>query len=241
MKARTAARELALLTLFQLEKKGQILTSTPKLEEIILNGVRALVEQAKSQIQTAAEQLAQTSQLMVDLELDHPDNLETSIETPVQPVQLPTTREVLDHIESCLQGAEYLFEALQIPEFAALAQTKEVNRYSLKLVEHVQAHHTEIDVLLNEVSEDWRVDRLVKMDRCLLRLAVAEMKYVGQVDLSVTINEIVELAKKFSSEESFRFINGLLGTLSEQFENIRPQQIENTEENTLEAHVPVAE
>jgi N utilization substance protein B len=221
MNARRAARELALLTLFQMDKQGngsidKSLLQRETAEGMMLASVRALSGEAEFQIRNAAEQLADVSRYLLEYELEHPTNLESPMDAAVKPVDIPTTREMVEKIESCLQGAEYLFEALRIPELVALLRLDEVQEYALKLMILVADHTAELDQMLNRHMEDWRMDRLVKMDAYLLRLAAAEMKYMEQVDLSVSINEAVDLAKQFSSEESYRLINGVLGGLAEE-------------------------
>ena len=216
MNARRAARELALLSLFQLNaSEGTNGLDKPSLRDLIESSVRTLVDQAREQIETAAQDMASVSQYVLDQEQEHPINLETPMGAEVQPVTLPTTREMMEKIEQCLLGAEYLHEALRIPELAMLSQSEEVQHYAIRLIRLVHQHEPEIDALLNEYSEEWRVERLTKMDRTLLRLAAVEMKYIPDVDVSVSINEAIELAKQFSTAESYRFINGVLGKLAE--------------------------
>ncbi|MEB3206229.1 MAG: transcription antitermination factor NusB, partial [Vampirovibrionales bacterium] len=55
------------------------------------------------------------------------------------------------------------------------------------------------------------IDRLNVMDRTLLRLALAEIEFIADVDTAVTVNEVVELAKLYATEDSYKFINGVLG------------------------------
>lgn len=221
MNARSAARELALLTLFQMEKQGELPAHSsalprPELQGLILNSVRALSGEAEEKIQTAADELADVSRFLIEYEDDHPDNLARPLEVENRPVPIPTTRDMVEKIEKCLQGAEYLFEALRIPELSALSGLNEVQDYTAQLLCLVLDHRAELDEMLNRHMEDWRMDRLVKMDRYILRLAAAEMKHVDTVDHSVSINEAVELAKKYSGEESYRLINGVLGGLADE-------------------------
>jgi transcription antitermination protein NusB len=220
MKARSAARELALLALFQLEKQGQIQPGQkfPRkdLEDLILDAVRALVDQADEQIHTAAQDLAAVSRYLLETELDHPTNLESPLDEPSRPVPIPTTREMIEQIETLLQGAENLAEALRIPELATHAHAQQVRDYAIRLIELITEHQVEVDAWIESCSEDWKVTRLVKIDRDILRMAAVELKFLEGVDTSVSIDEAVELAKKFSTEESFRFINGVLGKMAEQ-------------------------
>lgn len=220
MNARHAARELALLTLFQLDKgeakpESQATPAVYNVNELILSSVRALSNQAQDQIKDAAESLAEVSRYILENEMEHPTNLNAPIDAEVQPVPLPTTRELVEKIEQCLQGAEYLFEALRIPELAALAEDSDVQQYANRLILLVFQHKQNLDALINQFSSEWRVERLMKMDRLILRLAAVEMKYVDEVDFGVSINEAVELSKQFSSEESFRLVNGILGAMAE--------------------------
>lgn len=78
----------------------------------------------------------------------------------------------------------------------------------------IVAHLEEIDAVINEVAEGWKTSRMGKVDLTLLRLAVYEMKYDEDVPEGVAINEAVELAKKYGTDESPAFVNGILGKLA---------------------------
>ncbi|MCI8599048.1 MAG: transcription antitermination factor NusB [Lachnospiraceae bacterium] len=73
---------------------------------------------------------------------------------------------------------------------------------------------SEIDKMIGETAEGWKVSRMGKVDLTILRLAVYEMKYDEDVPVKVAINEAVELSKKFSGDDSPAFINGILGKLA---------------------------
>ena len=73
-----------------------------------------------------------------------------------------------------------------------------------------------LDHILNASSPNWGVSRMPSLDRNLLRLALFEMLEVDTVDISVAIDECVELAKSYGTDESSRFVNGLLGTIASQ-------------------------
>lgn len=76
-----------------------------------------------------------------------------------------------------------------------------------------------IDGVIAPCLKNWSIERLPKTSLALLRLAVYEMKYNDSVPESVTINEIVELAKTYSDEKDAAYINGVLGTVSRNGEN----------------------
>lgn len=83
--------------------------------------------------------------------------------------------------------------------------------YFLEIINGVMNCIKEIDTIINEKAHDWTVERIAKMDLPILRVAIYEIKHREDIPIGVTINEAVELAKKYSTEESSKFINGLLG------------------------------
>ena len=83
-------------------------------------------------------------------------------------------------------------------------------KFARELVDGVQANRAEIDELIERHSHNWRLDRMSRIDRNVLRLGVFELKYRPDIPRKVSINEAVELGKNFGTEESSAFVNGLL-------------------------------
>lgn len=79
-----------------------------------------------------------------------------------------------------------------------------------RLVGGVYAHRSEIDRRIEEKSRNWALSRMAKVDVNILRLAVFELLYVSDIPRNVTINEAIEIAKRFGSEDSPAFVNGIL-------------------------------
>ncbi len=88
-----------------------------------------------------------------------------------------------------------------------------VNEYSVMLVQGVSAHREHIDALLSANAQDWTLDRMPAVDRNLLRIATFEILHCDDVPHAVAISEAVELATELSTDESPRFINGLLSQI----------------------------
>ena len=86
-------------------------------------------------------------------------------------------------------------------------------QYTANVVKSVVLHLEEIDSLLGKFAVDWAIDRMPIVDRNILRLAIGEILYAKDIPVKVSINEAVELAKIFSSDESARFVNGVLGAI----------------------------
>ena len=99
-----------------------------------------------------------------------------------------------------------------------LAEWREAGRvvstFTTELVEGVEAHLPEIDLLLEERTEGWTVARMAALDRTILRVAIHELWHRTDVPASVAISEAVEAATDLSSEGSPRFVNGILGRIA---------------------------
>jgi N utilization substance protein B len=85
-----------------------------------------------------------------------------------------------------------------------------VPAYLRELTAGVASHQEELDALIVRYSEHWRLERMTVVDRNLLRLAIFELLYQAKVPPKVVINEAVELAKRFGSDDSGAFVNGIL-------------------------------
>ena len=94
-----------------------------------------------------------------------------------------------------------------------LPEAREAFEYARRLVEGTVAHLEEIDGLLRAQADNWRLERMPAVDRNVLRLAVYELMHELDVPKLVVLDEAVELAKRFGSEQSGRFVNGLLDGL----------------------------
>lgn len=99
-------------------------------------------------------------------------------------------------------------------ENAKEARGQELDEFSLGLVQHTVSHIEELDRLIEQHATKWTKSRISKVSLAVLRLAMAEMFYEDSVPVSVSINEAVELAKKFGGEEDSSFINGVLGAVA---------------------------
>jgi N utilization substance protein B len=82
-----------------------------------------------------------------------------------------------------------------------------------ELVKGVAEREAELDTELQPVAPEWPIDQIARMDRVILRMGLYELKYGNGVPPKVVINEAVELAKAFGSENSSKFVNGVLGTV----------------------------
>ncbi len=83
-----------------------------------------------------------------------------------------------------------------------------------QIVRGVAEHRAEIDQLLGECSTNWRVARMAMVDRNILRMAAYELRYVDEIPPKVTLNEAIEIAKRYGTADSSAFINGILDRIA---------------------------
>jgi N utilization substance protein B len=94
--------------------------------------------------------------------------------------------------------------------------TIEDQKFISELVHGVLKEQNTLDELLQPVAPDWPIDQIARMDRTILRMGVYELLHIPSTPHKVAINEAVELAKAFGSENSSKFVNGVLGTVQRQ-------------------------
>ncbi len=94
-----------------------------------------------------------------------------------------------------------------------LGTVKEAHEYARRLVEGTMARLDELDGMIREQADNWRLERMSAVDRNVLRLAVFELAFESDVPKRVVLDEGIELAKRFGSDQSGRFVNGILDGL----------------------------
>lgn len=195
MQPRRIARELALLSLSQMPNSPERL-DTQQLTNLVLAAVRTLTGEIQEALETAAAELRRGS-----------DRLLTS-ETRASDVRSAKAM-VADAIELTEKAINRLGTAVEMPEVIQLTNQQEVRTYALEILKTISRRQPEINEILTEALQDWQLKRLPRIDQDILRIAVAEISFLGLPD-RVAINEAVELAKRYSDEEGHRFINGVL-------------------------------
>jgi N utilization substance protein B len=125
--------------------------------------------------------------------------------------------------ENCLQSL-YLADvsALETPDILAIFQMQEFAReekvfeFYSHLFSSAVANRVKIDEILISASKNWGLERMSATDRCVLRLAVCEMMFLKDAPVAVVIDEAIELAKKYSTENSGKFVNGVLDSIAKE-------------------------
>lgn len=201
-KPRQIARELALLSLSQLPTNPNKLTEM-QLPKLLLAAVRTLTSEVQDTLDNAAAQLQRGNDRLLSSQTRASD-LNNSRNM---------VKEAIGHAQIAINQ---LGAAVEFPELIQLAnQDKEVAKYAIEIVKIANKEQKYLDGIISQALVDWQVNRLAQIDRDILRIAVAEMMFLGLED-RIAINEAVELAKRYSGEDGHRFINGVLRRVTEQ-------------------------
>ena len=200
MQSRTLSRELALLMLGQISDSGGPKPVLPTAMDGLLQQVLATLSQhVRDALDRSAEDLQIAQQQLLDSELQEQGEQ-----------QLPRVRQ---HLNAGLAAAEQainrLSASLELPRLLLLADQDQVRRGALARVEAVLRDRELIDGRLDGVMEGWRLTRLPRIDRDILRLAAVDLDSF-QTPPAVACNEAVELANRYSDEQGRRMINGVL-------------------------------
>ena len=198
MKSRTLARELALLMLGQVSDRA---TPNPDIsfETLLLQALSSLAQHVRESLDRSAGDLQQAERDLLDSELQEDDG-----------ASLPRVRQHLrDGLSHAEQALNRLSASLDLPRLLLLADQEEVRRGAIERTRAVLADRESIDARLDAVMEGWRLTRLPRIDRDILRLAAVDLDTRG-TPAAVACNEAVELATRYSDEQGRRMINGVL-------------------------------
>ena len=200
---RRIARELSLLSLSQLSRKDMQVEQLDQtaLEALLLAATRTLSGEIHDILENASAELNRSHDRLLNSE--------------TRASNVNSAKAILQEAMELTQTAiNRLAIAVELPETLQLASQVEVRQFALDLIGTVCRRQKEIDQQLQAAMVDWQLSRLAKIDQDILRLAIAEIYYLD-VPQKVAINEAVELAKRYSDPDGYRFINGVLRRVTE--------------------------
>lgn len=215
MQARRAARELAFIMFSQFDNKIDKYIDSD-FDELILKSVRTLTNATFEDLKMAISPLVQWKENIEEYEANHEINLERPIDVSNIPVPFKMTSDVTGKIDKLIDLADNAFLALEVAEFSALSNKDEVRDYAKLIALQYKNNLVEVDGFIKKYAHGWDISRLVKMDKDILRIAIVEMLYIKEAPAKVIIDEALELAKKYSTDDSSSFINGILAKVIEE-------------------------
>lgn len=205
LNTRRVARELALLSLAQLQNRSE--KNPPSVQEMLARAADMLAAEARDRLQEAGGDLVASERHI------HEASLEASAGEKLSKADIDA---VLKAIDKAQAAVELLGSALELPAQVALADSEEIKAFVQEQVQRAIDHGKEIDKRLSDAAQNWSVARMASLDRDVLRIAVGELLWAPDVPVQVAINEAVELAKKYGTPDSGRFVNGVLSRFADE-------------------------
>ena len=203
MQTRTLSHELALFVLGQCAERERFSAVEDDLEILLQRALDSLMQHWREVLDHCASDLDKAQQSLLDSELQ-----DGSASGDVASVR--------NHLRETLSGAEQVLNglsaSLELPRLLALADQKQVREEAMQRIQLVLKSRELIDEQLDGVMEGWRLSRLPRIDRDILRLAVVDLRSM-HTPASVACSEAVELANRYSDEQGRRMINGVLRRL----------------------------
>ena len=198
MQLKSISRELALLLLGQIKQND---INKMNIESLLSKAIESLSQHWREQLDSCALRLEKANQELLDSEFQEDVGL---------------LKQSRNHIKTCLIDSENILnslsESIELPRLLALVDQKEIRDLALKRVNLVIQKQNQIDNNLDSVMEGWRLKRLPRIDRDILRLAVVDLIDFN-TPTAVTCNEAVNLANRYSDEQGRKMINGVLRKL----------------------------
>ena len=214
MQARRASRELALIIFSQIGKDINKYNNDD-FGQMVLGSVRTLISNCQEEISIVTSGLSNLKEYVNDFENNHPENLARPIDAHNIPVEMPLTSKMKEDINLIMDVAEKSLSALDVAELSILSGQSDVRRYIHKIIKTYKEKNSEIDGVIKELASGWDIERLFKIDKDILRIAITEFLFIKDAPVKVVIDEALELAKKYSTDESPSFINGILAKVVE--------------------------
>ncbi|MFN9857953.1 MAG: transcription antitermination factor NusB, partial [Pseudanabaena sp.] len=187
---------------------------TKTLDDIVTAVVRSLHDETKELLQTASVELQRSQERISSSEIRTGD-----IRQDLQAVE-GMVREAIELTKNAINN---IGSALEFPVTLVLSQRDEVRNYAIDILKTVNTKRSHIDETISSALVNWQLDRLAQVDKDILRIATAEMMFMG-VASKIAIDEAVELAKRYSSVDGYRFINGVLRSIDDQLKALRKTQ-----------------
>ena len=200
MQSRSLSRELALLVLGQVpdQQKKRASQDLP-MENLLQKALDSLMQHWRETLDSGASELEQAQQGLLDSELQEDQAVPVeSIRSHLR-VALGSAEQVLNGLSACME----------LPRLLLLGDQENIRQAAMQRVALVLEHRSSIDSALDAVMEGWRLSRLPRIDRDILRLAVVDLQNLA-TPAPVAFNEAVELANRYSDEQGRRMINGVL-------------------------------
>jgi len=201
-KNRSLSRELSLISLSLIKDKGNLKLNKLQIEEIFESALDSLINHCRDELDNCESELDNASQKILDSELLEVDNSSFSI--------------VRNQLKQSLKKIETVMNTLSVtldfPKLIVSNDQIDIRDDVFNRIIYIINNLTIIDYEIDQAMEGWRLERLPRIDRDILRLAYVDINYLS-TPVAVACDEAVNLANKYSDMQGRKFINGVLRRL----------------------------
>lgn len=214
-----------------------LLTSETRTDEP--DAPRQQVQAVVDQVRTALDRLAYLDDLPNDsrpsliaeakslLEAAATELTDCDCNLPYRPADQATNSPTRDAIALVQTAINRLGPALELYQLVPVAKQPDTLDYAGQILQYLTQHQSELDHTLDDAMEGWKLKRLARVDRDILRIALTEIVYL-KLDKRIAIDEAVEVAKRYSDDDGYRFINGVMRRVTEHLKRLAdaPEAVE---------------
>ena len=206
MQSRSISRELALLLLGQISEKNIKELDLFSIEKILNKALDTLMDHWREELDSCANSLEIAKNELNDSEFKELDKNSNNV--------------VREHLLNCFKREESILnslsDAIELTRLLSLSDHEEIRKDAINRVVLVLKKFTTIDSHIDNVMEGWRLKRLPRIDRDILRLTFIELNNL-KIPTAIACNEAVNLANRYSDEQGRRMINGILRRMQNNF------------------------
>ena len=199
---RTLSRELSLISLGLIKDKDEFKYNKFQIEEVVESALDSLINHCRDELDTCESDLENASQKILDSELQ--DGFDSSLS------------DVREHLKQSLNKIETVMNTLSVsldfPKLIVSSGQFDIREDVNQRISYVVNNLAVVDSDIDQVMDGWRLKRLPRIDRDILRLAYVDINFLS-TPLAVACDEAVNLANKYSDMEGRKFINGVLRRL----------------------------
>jgi N utilization substance protein B len=213
MNTRSASRELVILALPQLPKEESKIDGVT-FDQILLALSRSLSDYAKKNISGVSADLIKIEKFLANAEVEHPDNEERT--SQINSVLIPDTAVLKKQVEALKNAATEIYNSLELPELINHSTQDQAKEYAMLLFKTYIQNKEKVNEVIEQAAlsrkddKKWKLNRMVRLDRDVLRIATTELLFFSETPTEVICDEAVKIADKYGSDESKKFVNGVL-------------------------------
>ena len=199
---RSLSRELSLISLGLIKDKGDLKLNKFQIEEIVESAIESLVNHCREELDNCESELENASQIILESELQ--EGVDSSFEN------------VRDELKKSLKKIESIMNTLSVtldfPKLIISSGQNDIREDVNKRIKNIINNLSSIDSDIDQAMDGWRLKRLPRIDRDILRLAYVDINFLS-TPVAVACDEAVNLANKYSDMKGRKFINGVLRRL----------------------------